>query len=71
VNPTTDDVFGQSPTLRADIEVIGLVGVAHGASHFYQLALPPLFPFLREEFGLSWTMLGAITTVFFIISGVG
>ena len=71
MNPTTDDVVGQSQTLRADIEVIGLVGVAHGASHFYQLALPPLFPFLREEFGLSWTMLGAITTVFFIISGVG
>ena len=71
MNPATDDVFGQPQTLRADVEVIGLVGVAHGASHFYQLALPPLFPFLRDEFGLSWTMLGAITTVFFIVSGVG
>ena len=35
-----------------------LVGFAHGVSHFFQLALPPLFPLLRAEFDVSWTLLG-------------
>ena len=67
----TDSDLPAVRPLRADVEVIGLIGVAHGASHFYQLAIPPLFPFLREEFGLSWMMLGVITTVFFVVSGAG
>ena len=29
--------------LRQDAAVIGLVGLAHGVSHFSQLLLPPLF----------------------------
>ena len=31
---------------RNDARVIGLVSVAHFFSHFYVLALPPLFPIL-------------------------
>ncbi len=27
-----------------DVRVIGLVGFGHFVSHFFQLALPPLFP---------------------------
>ena len=46
-------------SFRRDARVIGLVGVAHGMSHVFQLALPPLFPLLRAEFGVSWTLLGA------------
>ncbi|MCK7501130.1 MAG: hypothetical protein MZW92_71660 [Comamonadaceae bacterium] len=30
-----------------------LVSVAHFLSHLFQLALPPLFPLLRAEFGTS------------------
>jgi len=56
--------------LRADVRVIGLVGVAHGFSHFYQLAIPPLFPLLREEFGASYAALGSIMAVYFALSGV-
>jgi len=26
-----------APTLRQDVRVIGLIAVAHGLSHFYQL----------------------------------
>ncbi len=49
--------------------MIGLVGLAHGTSHLFQLALPPLFPLLRAEFGVSWTLLGALVGVFYAASG--
>lgn len=48
----------------ADAKVIGLIGVAHFFSHFYILLLPPLFPTLRDEFGVSFLELGLIMTVF-------
>ncbi len=57
--------------LRRDARVIGLIGFAHGTSHFFHLLLPPLFPWLMPEFGLSFTEAGAIMTVFFVVSGVG
>ncbi|HEX5638916.1 MAG TPA: MFS transporter [Burkholderiaceae bacterium] len=56
---------------RADVEVIGLVGLAHGTSHFFHLMLPPLFPWLMKDFSLSYTEAGMLMTVFFVISGVG
>ena len=54
-----------------DAEVIGLVGLAHGTSHFFHLLLPPLFPWLMAEFALSFTQAGFLMTVFFVVSGVG
>lgn len=57
-------------SFRRDARVIGLVGVAHGLSHFFQLALPPLFPLLRAEFDASWTLLGALVAVFYAASGL-
>lgn len=57
-------------SLHDDARVIGLVGLGHGVSHFYQLAIPSLFPWLKQEFGVSWTALGAVTTVFFLVSGL-
>lgn len=53
---------------RDDAAVIGLVGFAHGVSHFSQLIVAPLFPFLKSEFGLAYTELGALLTIFFIVS---
>ena len=57
-------------SLRRDVRVIGLVGVAHAVSHFLQLALPPLFPLLRVAFDVSWTLLGALVAAFYVASGV-
>ncbi|HZX32601.1 MAG TPA: MFS transporter [Rhodocyclaceae bacterium] len=54
-----------------DFETISLIGFVHGVSHFFHLLLPPLFPWLMEEFGLSFTGIGATMTVFFVVSGVG
>src|SRR5688500_7528091 len=56
---------------RRDGEVIGLVGLAHGTSHFFHLMLPPLFPWLMTDFSLSYTDVGLLTTTFFVISGIG
>ena len=52
-------------SFRRDVRVIGLIGVAHSLSHFFQLALPPLFPLLRAEFDVSWTLLGLLVGVFY------
>lgn len=57
-------------SFRRDARVIGLVGLAHGMSHLFQLVLPPLFPLLREEFGVSWTVLGALVGTFYAASGL-
>ena len=57
-------------SFRRDARVIGLVGVAHGLSHFFQLTLPPLFPLLRTEFDVSWALLGALVGVFYAASGL-
>ncbi|MDE0810332.1 MAG: MFS transporter, partial [Alphaproteobacteria bacterium] len=43
--------------LGRDLKVMGLVGSAHAASHFFHLILPPLFPILKAEFGVSYTAL--------------
>src|SRR4029453_13125267 len=42
----------------------------HSLSHFLQPALPPLFPLLRAEFDVSWTLLGALVGPFYVASGV-
>jgi len=57
-------------SFRRDVRVIGLISVAHAFSHFFQLALPPLFPLLRADFDVSWTMLGILVGVFYAASGV-
>jgi FSR family fosmidomycin resistance protein-like MFS transporter len=59
-----------SQSLRRDVRVIGVVGVAHGMSHFFQLVLPPLFPLLRAEFDVSYATLGALVSTFYVASGL-
>lgn len=56
---------------RDDAAVIGLVGVAHASSHFSHLLLPLMFPVFISTFGLSYSQLGFLMTVFFAVSGIG
>ena len=62
------DTSAATSTLRSDASLIGLVGLAHGISHFSQLILAPLFPWLKDAFNVSYTELGAVLTVFFVVS---
>ena len=66
---TTGTMAGLQPvSLRKDAGVIGLVGLAHMISHFSQLLLAPLFPWLKEAFNASYTELGFLMTLFFVVS---
>ena len=56
------------PTLRQDAVLIALVSIAHSISHFSQLVLAPLFPWLKEAFLVSYTELGLVLSVFFVVS---
>lgn len=53
---------------RQDAALVGLVGVAHGVSHYSHLLLPPLFPWLKVAFDVSYAELGLLMTVFFVVS---
>lgn len=57
--------------LRQDAAVMGVVGLAHASSHFSHLLLPVMFPLFMKEFGWSFSELGLMSTVFFVISGLG
>ncbi|MGH8806971.1 MAG: MFS transporter [Noviherbaspirillum sp.] len=67
----TSATSAANPSLRQDAQVISLVGIAHGVSHFFHLILAPLFPWLKVEFNLSYAELGLLMTVFFVVSGIG
>ncbi len=57
-------------SFKQDAHLIGLVGLAHLISHFSQLLLPPLFPWLKDALNASYTELGALMTIFFVVSCV-
>ena len=63
-------VLSDAEILRRDRRVTTLIGVSHGASHFYQLALPPLFILMNKAEGFTFVELGALTTAFYVASAV-
>jgi MFS family permease len=52
------------------VNVIVLIGLGHASSHFLQLVLPPLFPLMRDELGVSYATLGLVLTLFYVLSAV-
>jgi FSR family fosmidomycin resistance protein-like MFS transporter len=67
MSTTASDAF-PAANFRRDAGLIGLVGLAHMVSHFSQLLLPPLFPWLKDAFNVSYTQLGFLMTLFFVVS---
>ena len=55
---------------RRDVKVIALVATAHGCSHFYQLVLPPLFPFITASLGIGFEEAGLLMACFYAASGL-
>ena len=68
MSAVSPDPAAPLPPLRPDAAVMGLVGLAHCISHFSQLLLPPLFPWLKEAFHVSYAELGLLMTIFFVVS---
>lgn len=50
------------------VRIVGAVSAAHFVSHFYILLLAPLLPFVRAEYGVSYTEIGLALAAFNIVS---
>ncbi len=56
-------------SVRRDVRILGIIGSGHFLSHFYVLCLPPLFPFFKSEFGVSYAALGLLLSIRSIANG--
>ncbi len=61
------DLTGAAGRLK-DARVIGLIGMAHFVSHVYLIVLPPLFLFIRADYGTSYEGLAFAIAAFNIVS---
>ena len=52
----------------SDSKVVGLISAAHFVSHLHILVLPPLFAFIRADYGVSYARLGLVLAAFNIVS---
>jgi MFS transporter, FSR family, fosmidomycin resistance protein len=48
--------------------IVGVISAAHFVSHYYILLLAPLLPFVRAEYGVSYTEIGLALAAFNIVS---
>jgi MFS family permease len=55
---------------RQDMKILGLISTGHFMSHFYVLALPPLFVFLAADLDVGFAELGLVMTVIFGTSAI-
>ena len=58
------------PIAASDIKVVGLVSAAHFMSHFFQIVLPPIFPLLKDAFGVGYAELSIVITLMYAASGL-
>ncbi len=59
-----------APRAAGNGKVITLISTGHFLSHFYILLLPPLFPVLRDVYGVGFTELGIAITAFSLTTGI-
>jgi predicted MFS family arabinose efflux permease len=64
--PAPDDraAYGQS------MRILALISSGHALSNFYALCLPPLIPFLKSEFGVSYAALGLVLSIRSFSAGI-
>tara|TARA_B100000676_G_C18084161_1_gene853656 strand:- start:342 stop:1589 length:1248 start_codon:yes stop_codon:yes gene_type:complete len=64
------DKLGSDSASRNERWALGLISCGHYLSHFYGLVLPPLFPLLKTEFGISYIELGLAITAYSLLGGI-
>lgn len=55
---------------RQDAKILGLVSTGHFCSHFYMMCMPPLFYFLNQDLGITFTELGLMVSLRYIATGL-
>jgi MFS family permease len=60
-----------SPRTSAETRLVTSISAAHFVSHYYILVLPPLFNFVRADYGVSYTELGLALVAFNVVTAVG
>ncbi len=57
--------------IASDTQLIAGVSAAHFVSHYYIIILPPLFAFVRADYGVSYIELGLALTAFNVVTALG
>jgi predicted MFS family arabinose efflux permease len=52
------------------VRILTLISSGHALSNFYALCLPPLIPFLKAEFGVSYAALGLVMSIRSFSAGI-
>jgi MFS transporter, FSR family, fosmidomycin resistance protein len=60
------EVLGAKPASHT--RLVGVVSAAHLVSHYYIILLAPLLPFVRADYGVSYTEIGVALAAFNIVS---
>lgn len=55
---------------RGSYGTMALIGAAHSMSHFFQLAVPVLFPLIKDDLNVGYAELGLLATLFYAASGL-
>ena len=59
-----------SDAMRQDVKTISLVSLAHGLSHFFQIATAVVFPLIKDDLGVSYVALGGTVALYYVVSGI-
>jgi MFS transporter, FSR family, fosmidomycin resistance protein len=60
------EILGAKPA--SPTRLVGAVSAAHFVSHYYILLLAPLLPFVRADYGVSYTEIGVALAAFNIVT---
>ena len=60
------ETLGLKPA--SPVRIVGAISAAHFVSHYYILLLAPLLPFVRAEYGVSYTEIGFAFAAFNVVS---
>ena len=58
------------PTRASEDKLIAGVCIAHFVSHYYMMLLAPLFVFIKDDYGVTYTELSLALAAFGVVSAV-